>query len=72
MFYIVNMSDPEIDKILTKAFEDIKKRVNSHIAKREKKLAKADGKVVVKPAKTTHRKSKPRKESTSSESSESS
>ena len=34
------MSDPEIDKILNKAFEDIKKRINSVIAKREKKLVK--------------------------------
>jgi hypothetical protein len=61
------MSDPEIDKILNKAFEDIKKRVNSYIAKREKKVAK-ENKVDAKP---THKKSKPRKESTSSESSES-
>ncbi len=32
--------DEELEKILTKAFEDIRKRVYAHVAKREKKLVK--------------------------------
>lgn len=66
------MSDPEIDKILTKAFEDIKKRVNSHIVKREKKLLKpvkvVDTTKHDKIDKPANKKNRPRKESTSSES----
>lgn len=57
------MSDPEIDKILNKAFEDIKKRVNAVIAKREKKLAKPVVHQAKKPKKDDSKpKGRPRKE----------
>lgn len=33
-------SDEELEKILSKAFDEIRRRVYAHMAKREKKLAK--------------------------------
>lgn len=51
--------DEELDKILNKAFDDIRKRVNALVNKREKKLLR-DMKSSSKKPRDTHR--EPRKE----------
>jgi len=51
--------DPEIDSILNRAFEDISRRINNHMAKREKKLVKE-----VKTATKNTTKAEPKKAST--------
>lgn len=62
--------DDDLDKILNKAFEDIRRRVNSLMVKREKKFLR-DMKASSKKPRETHRESKKEYKRSNSSSSDS-